>query len=110
MIKWVVVALALAVSPATAAECSYANLRGGTLDFADPMTVIVSDYGKTQACRLLSAGTGVVLSRGVGCTDNIDEDEPLHFQDETMSVITFRGQEWVTTCPDNTPMDIEMGN
>lgn len=110
MIKWVVVALALAAAPTVAAECRYANSTGGTLEFSDPMTLVVVDSGKTQACRLLSAGTGIVLSRGVGCTDNAEDDELLQFRDDSMSVILFRNREWVTTCPDNTPMDIEMGN
>lgn len=92
MIRLLVVAIVLAVAPASAAECRYANATGGTLEFADPMTLVVSDHGSAQTCRLLSAGTGVILSRGVGCTDDVDDDEALHFRDDNMTVITFRGQ------------------
>lgn len=100
--------MALIAPAALAADCPY-SWEGRSLYFVTPELVAVQSLPgmPPYACSTHSAGTGVngVM---VDCTDGYAGS--LSWDDDEATTITFRGETWTSTCPDNTPMDIEMGN
>lgn len=108
MIKSLLVAAVLA-SPAVASDdCSYVS-GSRYMYFVHTGSVVVvvdRDYRDLPyVCTTATLGTGIV-GRALTCSDGYSGA----LKPDTGTTLTFRDAEWTDSCPDNTPMDIEMGN
>lgn len=104
----IAVAFLLLGTPAMATDCSFVS-GDHELFFVTPSLVAVADNSYRQppyACTTSTLGTGI-SGRHLSCSDGFDG--ALMFPEDGATV-TFRDETWNSTCPDNTPMDIGMGN
>lgn len=101
-------AAALVASSAIAADCPY-TWDGRSLYFVTPGLIAVQNLPgmPPYACSTHSAGTGV-NGMMIECTDGYAGS--LSWGDDEATTVTFRGETWNNSCPDNTAMDIGMGN
>lgn len=105
----VVVLMAALVSPAAAADTCAFEAGGRFLYFVHGGAVAVvvdRDYRDLPyVCTTSSLGTGAD-GRALQCSDGFSGT----MQPVTATSIQFREADWVSTCPDNDPIDIGFGN